>query len=252
MKAQLLLTRHPIICRKCMHGHQVEVITDRMNSPVEYHCGYCGNYAIVGVPARWPFMEITKAEKQPDIGIPASARPDNTGSSPLQVGESLRKKEEIMFTCKHDGCDKWGAVAGYCNSHFKEAYGITVEQYRTEKTGRKEDPETVAERVRRYSLAARKARMERAKETFHAALEEEKEKHPAKPPTPPVTGIPTTGKDEETQLEFEAPVPARAILIPPEMYERIEAMAEAEFRTPDLQVRYLLHKGMEADKAVRG
>jgi len=65
-------------------------------------------------------------------------------------------------------------------------------------------------------------------------------------------GVDVVIHDEETQLEFEAPVPARAILIPPEMYERIEAMAEAEFRTPDLQVRYLLHKGMEADKAVRG
>lgn len=156
MDPQPLLTGKPIICRRCMHGHMVETITGRANTPVEYHCGFCGNYAIVGVPAKWPFMEVVKAESSKPLesgsgshAVVDEKRAASQGSSPMQVGESLVKpraprarqftkpaqravitkeksveqckpKEESMFIkCKHPGCDKRGAVAGYCNNHKK-------------------------------------------------------------------------------------------------------------------------------------
>lgn len=128
-QVQPLLAGRPI-CPRCMHGHQVEVITDRANSPVEYHCG-CGNYAVVGVPAKWPFMTPQKAEQQPDIGIPASVKPDDSGSSPMQVGESLKtKKEEQMAKCSYPGCEKGVWVKGLCHKHYKEEHGEYVPRYK--------------------------------------------------------------------------------------------------------------------------
>lgn len=239
-KPQPLLTRRPIVCTRCMHGHAVDEISGKGNTPTEYHCVFCGNYAIVGIPAKWPFMVAVKAEKRrSDIGIPASVKSDNNGTSPMQVGEKLRKQEEPMstFKCKHPGCDKRGAVAGYCNNHFKERYGITAEQYRAEKRGRKEDPMVVAERVREYSLAASKARVDRASETFHAAMEEEKEKHP-------VTGIPATEPFRE--VTGQGAIPLIQIYLDPELLEALTVAAKKEYRTAELHAAYLI------DQAVRG
>lgn len=237
---QLLLTRRPIICRKCMHGNQVEVITDRMNSPVEYHCG-CGNYAVVGMPARWPFMEVTKDTRPPKekkAGETFTAA-FCTGSSPLNIPRNIPEpaqqavitekktakkckpeKEKKMGKpkCIIEGCEKLLAAVHLCEDHFREQYGITVEEYKANKRHRTETPAMVAARLKGEKSMLKK------------------EKQPAKPPAPPVTGIPAT--------ENDGPVPILQIFLYPELLEKLTAAAKKEWRTPEGQAAYLIEKGM--------
>lgn len=196
-KPQLLLSRRPIICTRCMHGHQVEVITGRENTPVEYHCAGCGNYAIVGVPARWPFMEVTKVEKRPDIGIPISAKHNSTGTSPLQTGEKIRQ-EARMVTEKA----------------LRKA-GITKEQYKANKLWKTESVTSVATRVKGTTVVAEDIPFE---------------PRPAKEAKPP--------EQEKIHL-FQ-------IFLDPRLLEKLTARAKAEYRTPEQQAAYILHKELSA------
>lgn len=228
-QVQLLLTRRPIVCTRCMHGHCVDVITGREKTPTEYHCVFCGNYAIVGMPARWPFMEVVKAEKQPDIGIPASVPSDNTGSSPLQVGESLKpKKEEKSMakpTCAVEGCKKPLAAVYLCEDHFKDEYGITVAEYKANKRHRTDSASAVAARLKGEKP------------------EPKEKKQPAKPPAAPVTGIPATEQCQQVMQQEGVPL---SLYLYPELLELLTEAAKAEWRTPEGQAAYLI------EKAVRG
>ena len=86
--------------------------------------------------------------------------------------------------CIIEGCEKLLAAVHLCEDHFREQYGITVEEYRANKRHRTETPAMVAARLKGEKPVAKK------------------EKHPAKPPTPPVTGIPTTEQQEPTNRWF--------------------------------------------------
>jgi hypothetical protein len=153
MTSQPLLTDSPIVCTRCMHGHQVEVIVAQgmLHGSVEYHCG-CGNYAVVGKETRWPFMVAVKRDKkEPETGIPASVKVDNTGTSPMQTGERIAGKEESMIAphvkCSKDGCSNAIAASRLCDGHFLEEYGITASQYRENKLFQTESPVKVAARL---------------------------------------------------------------------------------------------------------
>lgn len=150
---QPLLSRRPV-CGHCLHGHMVEVVAGRANSPVEYHCGYCGNYAIVGVPARWPFMEVVKADPSvnPANNISRKDFGENISkncSSPIQVGETLRPEKEsvsILPKCKAEGCSKLGGIRGFCAKHFNMEFGISYDTYLRNRKDNNEDPKAVAAR----------------------------------------------------------------------------------------------------------
>ena len=87
-------------------------------------------------------------------------------------------------TCLREGCKKPLAAAYLCRDHFKDEHGITVDEYRANKRHRGESASRVAARLKGEKPVAKK------------------EKHPAKPPTPPVTGIPTTEQQEPTNRWF--------------------------------------------------
>ncbi len=81
----------PLECGKCNRTDQVRVVGD------EISCHFCGNYAIVGVRARFPFVEPREVrEKRAGetflAGWFGSANnSDGKGQSPLQVVESIQK-----------------------------------------------------------------------------------------------------------------------------------------------------------------
>lgn len=96
-------------------------------------CGKCG---------REKFKEISKTST--DIE-PVKLEGE---LSPLQLGESIVKKEDNnMAQCKEPGCERWAAAYGYCNKHFSETFSITVGEYNAEKNSRSENPEAVAKRI---------------------------------------------------------------------------------------------------------
>lgn len=258
-KPQPLLTRRPIICRRCLHGHMVEVITDRMNSPVEYHCGYCGNYAIVGVPAKWPFMEVVKAPGSSKTAVkPANNISDNY-SSPMQVGETIADKTAKKCKVQTEQEEPM--------DDFFQKHGITREEYKANKQYRLESPARVAQRMGRTGTEMPVA------ETKGPKAEEKK---PARETKPPANDVAKPEKEEaehsaltaaynNKELEelaypdrhtfpLAAPRPPIGlvgkdyitIVAKEEFIERIKEAADRDFRTPEQQVAYYLHKGMEA------
>jgi|GEM_PF-7115242 len=271
---QPLLNPHrPIVCAHCMHGHQVEVITGRANSPVEYHCG-CGNYAVVGVPARWPFMVAVKEPVTYSTTYFSGVNPANNinanSSSPMQLGESLiekRRKGEMLkplkeeksmgrhLICKVEGCEKYGAFFGFCATHFRVEYGITYYTYLKNRAHNGEDPKSVALRIktddhlnsvdagRKNPPAAEtkppKPEKEKpVRETKEPAAEtiSPKEESKAAPDETQKAGKPIglVGKDFIT------------IVCKEDLIDRIREHANAEFRTPEQQVAWYLHHGMKA------
>jgi len=230
----------------------VEIITDRMNSPVEYHCGFCGNYAIVGVPVRYPFMEVVKGPKPEIKNIEISKNiksdHDDSGTSPMQVGESLKpKKEEKVMQpkCFREGCDKQAQAVGLCDLHFHDRFGITVAEYRENKLHRTEAAKSVAARLKREEKPMSKKESNPRPEDVGAV-------RPAPPPPPP--------KPAPLRVEVKQPAPPpvpepkapapepfeqnRMVSIPMEVYEKIVQLAEQEYRPVGMQIQYLVHKGM--------
>lgn len=197
LSVQKLLTGKPIVCTRCMHGHAVDVITGRENAPTEYHCGFCGNYAIVGVPVRFPFMEVTKDTTRPEERKTA---PDHNerGSSPMQVGESLKPKKEkkVMAKkkCEAPGCDKKSWMKGLCHKHYVDKYG----EYVPEKKG---NGVVVEKAENRPSLA-------------------------------------------EPSLLLTDEMVGFSLSLPIHVFELLETMAKAEYRTPELHAAYLIDKGV--------
>jgi hypothetical protein len=260
-----------------MHGNSVEVITGRANSPVEYHCG-CGNYAVVGKPARWPFMEITKdttppEEKKAGETFAAAFCP---GSSPIQVGESVvkssadysrniaelaqraiiaekktaekcksKQEEPIMSRnpqCKSEGCTKIGAFIGLCATHFKTEYGITYRKYMKCRHLKGEDPREVAKRIRADNmLTVEKKEKPVSKKVSTPRPEEVGDKKPAPPPVPPTI----TKEDETVLLQLYSEGPFLVIVLPPEIKTALAEKAKAEYRSPEQHAAYLIHTALK-------
>lgn len=91
-------------CSKCGRTDFVEVITDREKISAEYHCAFCGNYAVLGVPTRWGFVEVVK---------------DTVKTKPEKEGKTMSKSG----ICKFEGCTKKILAGGYCYRHYKEVHG---------------------------------------------------------------------------------------------------------------------------------
>ncbi len=208
------------ICSKCDGNYPLEIINERENSPEEYHCG-CGNYAVVGMPARWPFMEVVKSEENYSKKYSTDCDHCETGSSPLQVGESLKPKKEVPVKkkCSHPGCEKDVWVKGLCHKHYKEEHG----EYIPERKGTgvvvpKKEP-----RVKLKPEAIQKAVDEgRISQEKGARLLNE-----------------TTG-----QVMQQEAVPLFCIFLDPELLEALTKKAKEEYRTPELHAAYLIDKGV--------
>lgn len=248
MDPQPLLTRRPIICTRCMHGHAVDVIPGRENTPTEYHCVFCGNYAIVGKPARWPFMEVIKDTTRPEE---KKATPDHndTGSSPMQVGESLKPKKEeksMQPKCFTEGCDKPAQAVGLCDLHFHDRFGITVAEYRENKQHRTESVASVVARLKgEPRVRVKPEAIEKAVAEGRITPEKGKrllnELKPAPPPEPP--------KPEPLRVEVQQPEPSCTVVIDPELLDRLAARAKGLYRTPDQQASYYISRGLRRDGA---
>jgi len=257
---QPLLNPHrPIVCAHCMHGHQVEVITGRANTPVEYHCG-CGNYAVVGMPAKWPFMVVVKDTTRPEEKKAGEtfAEAFSTGMSPLQLSESLKpKKEEKSMgthpTCKIEGCNKHGAFFGFCATHFRVEYGITYYTYLKNRAHDGEDPKSVALRIKTDDhLNSVDAGRKNAAETKPPKPEKEKPVRETKEPAAETI----SPKEESRAAPDETQKAGKpiglvgkdfiTIVCKEDLIDRIREHANAEFRTPEQQVAWYLHHGMKA------
>ncbi|MHB8110520.1 MAG: hypothetical protein ACYDHW_10870 [Syntrophorhabdaceae bacterium] len=208
---------------------------------------------------------------------------DESGTSPMQMGERLKKEGKRMAghkKCKVEGCKKSGQFFGNCAAHFRAMYGITYGQYTTNRRETGEDPQVVALRVENKDEADRIKRGQDAKETFDQAMAEEKEKNmgmkqetpipagaakPAPPPPPPKpytnhvvkqeTKAPVSGKPEAKAWPGED-VAKKSVIsdervsfpmdISSALFSKLEDKAKEEYRTPELQAAYML------DRALRG
>lgn len=268
-QVQLLLAGRPI-CTRCMHGNQVEEIKGRMNSPVEYHCG-CGNYAVVGMPARWPFMEAVKGPANQTVNPANNISRNDSGrnisencSSPLQVGESLvksrvnyskdiirkfpRPAQRAVITEKKTA-EKCKPKQEERMDDFFKKYGMTEEEYKANKNYRLESPARVAKRLGKAGTEVAPAA-----EAKPTKPEPEKKKPVPETKAPAAETIPP--KEEPKATPPETAKPGKpigvigkdyiTIVCREEFIDRIREHANAEFRTPELQVVYYLHKGMEA------
>lgn len=153
-----------------------------------------------------------------------------------------RKFKEVDVSekprCKSNDCDKVAATYGYCNAHFYELYGITAGEYNRNKGRWHEDPREVAARIKAQGGTKQ-----------------------AKPALPQPSGVKVT---KQPKAETKAPadetkahepetkandtryvmVKTYAVMLPADLYERIEQLAKDEFRPVDMQVQYLIHKGL--------
>lgn len=142
------------------------------------------------------------------------------------------------FKCKYPGCDKLGAVAGYCNNHFREFYGITAEQYRAEKRARKEDPREVAKRIKADNLLTlEKKEKPMSKKASNPSPEEAGATRPAPPPAPPKPA--TSGT-----VMAQPNCPLLQIFLDPELLEALTSAAKKAYRTPELHAAYLIDLGV--------
>jgi len=147
--------------------------------------------------------------------------------------DNSKQEEKVMayLRCKHDGCDKGGAIQGYCNNHFAEKYGITASQYKAEKRGRSEDPLEVARRVLKKASEKRKLEAEQdAPGLIKKAPDPTAEK---------------AAEEIKPTLRFYSEGPFLLVTLPPEVKEALGAKAKAEYRSPEQQAAYLIEKGLE-------
>lgn len=187
--------------------------------------------------------------------------------------DNSKQEEKVMayLRCKHNGCDKGGAIQGYCNNHFAEKYGITASQYKAEKRGRSEDPLEVAGRVLEKASEKRKLEAdqdapglikkapdpaaEKAAEDIKAMFPEpkpansetkepESERSMGNPIDPGKD--PITWEDKAVLMELYSVGPYLVITLPPEVKEALGAKAKEEYRSPEQQAAYMI------DRALRG
>jgi len=156
-------------CSKCGRTDSVEVMHGGEKTPAEYHCTFCGNYAISGVPTKWEFLEVVKGNSDCDLKVVREEKENkalSSGSSPLQVGESLTVKPDKnvptskLPKCKIEGCTNTSWIRGVCADHFHKANGTSYDTYLRNRKDRDEDPKTVAarwtdRRVKRGALVER-------------------------------------------------------------------------------------------------
>ena len=150
--------------------------------------------------------------------------------------DNSKQEEKVMayLRCKHDGCDKGGAIQGYCNNHFAEKYGITASQYKAEKRGRSEDPLEVAGRV-----------LDKASEKRKLEAEQDAPGLIKKAPDPAAEKAAEEIKPTLCDKPVET-VTDLLVALPPEVKEALGAKAKEEYRSPEQQAAYLI------DRALRG
>lgn len=159
-------------------------------------CGKCG---------REKFKEISKTST--DIE-PVKLEGE---LSPLQLGESIVKKEDNnMAQCKEPGCERWAAVHGYCNAHFSKIYGISSRQYNAYKTKDKENPKDVAARI-----------------------------------AAPMTSKTPEDREQEQLAPPEEPKEFVAIVLSEEIKEALERQARADCRSPAQQICWYIVQGLK-------
>jgi hypothetical protein len=140
-----------------------------------------------------------------------------------------------------------GPFHGYCAKHFNEAFGISYGQYKKHKTARGENPANVAERIREMELQAAEERVRKAKEGIEPACEEHRERHETeKSEQKPSESEPKPGKVEPKPAVSETGIPLFQIFLDRDLLDKLTARAKAEYRTPELEAAYILHKELSA------
>lgn len=134
-----------------------------------------------------------------------------TGTSPLQTGENVSKKEENMGThgkkCTAEGCEKGAWLKGLCHKHYMEKYGEYVPVKRG--TG---------------------------------VVVPKKEKRPTEAIIPEQAAM-----EQGENRKDPAPLPGLRIIIPDKLLEKLAFVAEREYRTVNQQAAYFVTKGLERE-----
>ncbi|MHB8109782.1 MAG: hypothetical protein ACYDHW_07090 [Syntrophorhabdaceae bacterium] len=221
----------------CLHCKSQSIVYDReyvagtgyVDRP---RCLKCG---------RDKFEDVEKTQSNISQKV-AQSDHDESGTSPMQMGERLKQEGKVMHKqCEVAGCKKSGQFKGHCMFHFREVYGISYKEYLENRREVGEDPQVVALRIENVDEAARIKRGQDAKETFDKAMQEEKEKRNPEPKKPEAKAWP--GEDIIAEEKAETAI---LITLPNSLVERIEKAALEEFRPFHMQVYYYLHHGMKA------
>ena len=124
-------------------------------------------------------------------------------------------------TCSREGCREPSEAAYLCADHFKDVYGITVDEYRSNKRHRTDSVAAVAARLKGEEPAPRV----RAKpEAVQKAIEERKITARAPGSTQPPNAVEIV------------------VTMSQERYEEFKAWAEKNYRTPELQAAYVINE----------
>ena len=205
-------------------------------------CGKCGSNYIVqdyeqvpGLPGHIKYLKCMKCgcrnikeKKLTNSEISKSVNPANNISrshSDENISESESKKQEVKImakpTCSREGCREPSEAAYLCADHFKDVYGITVDEYRSNKRHRTDSVAAVAARLKGEEPAPRV----RAKpEAVQKAIEERKITARAPGSTQPPNAVEIV------------------VTMSQERYEEFKAWAEKNYRTPELQAAYVINE----------
>jgi hypothetical protein len=199
-----------LTCSKCGHHDQIEHVTTRWGN--EIHCHFCGNVAIEGVKARWPFVERKVYGSSPVLEAIRIIKAYEIAQSPLTTFEGQEVSMATKPKCSVEGCPKKAHVKGICDRHYREQFGHS---YKPEKKrGQKLEP---AKKV------------EPKAPTLADKLEQMK------------------AEQRKARVEAEKAIPLFQIFLDPELLDELTKKAKAEYRTPEQQAAYLIDKALKKD-----
>ena len=199
-------TRPPLQCGKCRHTDQIEVKGD------EIHCYFCGNFAIVGMRARWPFRTLGEAKHQ-NIEISKDVNRGDNGDTPAVQDKKTKEAPMGTYgkTCAIPNCEKKSWLKGYCHKHYIEKFGEYVPENPFKNRAKKEPMPKVDRKLTKAVFPEQAA-----------VGQDENEKDPA-------------------------PLPGIRVIIPDKLLEKLAVVAEREYRTISQQAAYFVTKGLERE-----
>ncbi len=226
-----------LVCTKCG-------CTEAERDGYEIHCRFCGNVAVDGVNARWPFKE-REIEKETgatqeimaegSICPTAAKNLSNNGQSPLQLAQGIREKEADMSKkkCSIPGCEKVSWIEGLCHRHYTEKNGEYIPKKRYLPRSKKNTSRSVPE-TKRALAETKKARGE-TKAQDVAATRMKKVKNIPCPFT-----FPIDGGGELPCLEMGDVAVIVKFTGHDQLLEALRILAKKEFRNIDAQILYMI------------
>lgn len=215
-------------------------------------CAHCGSQSIVHdmeYVAGKGWIEEPRCLKCGRMQF-KTAKQEKQELKNLEINEIINsgktEKEEkdmgLSTTGKCEACGVRNTVAGYlCPECFQARHCITVQEYKDNKRYRTETPAKVAARITGKVIekpAPAEVKETKAPETKPITVEDVVSK---------IETMPDITEDDKTVLmHLYSEGPFLIVILPPEIKDALAKRAKAEYRTPELEAAYILHKELSA------